>query len=130
MGEMIDFLSLPDVGDIVEEVYVSERLGKFKVRAMTAEEHGDYMKRARGSKISKKGIDFDTTKFNLLVAAGQTVEPNFNNAELLKKTNCSLATELIAKKLKAGEIAELCNKICEISGFDSDINEDIEEAKN
>ena len=129
MRELEDFLNLPDVNEITEEVFVSQRLGTFKVRAMTAEEHGEYMKRSKG-KLDKKGIEFDNAKFNLLVAAGQTVEPNFANADLLKKTNCATAVEFIKRKLKAGEIAELSQQICKISGFDTDINDDIEEAKN
>lgn len=129
MNSLEDFLALPDVDNIVEEVFVSKRLGKFKVKAMTADEHGTYMNRARG-KMNKNGMDFDSAKFNLLICAGQTVSPDFTSAELLKKAGCSTATELIKKKLLAGEIAELANKICEISGFDTDINEDIEEAKN
>lgn len=129
MRNLEEFLALPDVDNIQEEVFVSKRLGKFKVRAMTADEHGEYMKRSRG-KIKKEGTDFDSTKFNLLIVAGQTLEPNFADADLLKKTNCSTATELIKKKLLAGEIAELAEQIIKISGFDNDINEDIEEAKN
>ena len=39
MTDLEKFLSLPDVNEITEEVFVSERLGKFKVRAMTADEH-------------------------------------------------------------------------------------------
>ena len=39
MDDLQKFLELPDVGDITEEVFVSARLGKFKVRAMTADEH-------------------------------------------------------------------------------------------
>ena len=131
MDDLQKFLELPDVENITEEVFVSERLGKFKVRAMTAEEHGEYMKRARG-KIDRKNkdVDFNSGKFSLLVAVGQTIYPDFSNAELLKKAGCTTATEFVKRKLKAGEIAELSQKICEISGFDSDINEDIEEAKN
>lgn len=129
MNDLEKFLQLPDVSDIVEEVYVSERLGKFKVRAMTAEEHGSYQKRAQG-KVAKGGIDFDSGKFNLLVVAGQTVYPDFSNAELLQKAKCATATEFIKRKLKAGEIAELSEKICEISGFETDINNEVEEAKN
>ena len=129
MDSLEKFLALPDVTDIVEKVFVSERLGSFKVRAMTADEHGNYQKRAMG-KILKGGADFDSGKFNLLVVAGQTVEPDFSNAELLKKAGCSTATEFIKRKLKAGEIAELSNKICEISGFETDIDEDVETAKN
>ena len=129
MNDLEKFLELPDVTDIEEEVFVSERLGKFKVRAMTAEEHGEYMKRARG-KINKKEIDFDTGKFNLLIVAGQTVYPDFSNADLLAKAKCSTSMEFIKRKLKAGEIAELAERICAISGFDIDINDDVEEAKN
>lgn len=129
MKSLEDFLALPDVDNITDEVFVSKRLGTFKVKAMTADEHSNYQKRARG-KIKKDGVDFDNTKFNLLICAGQIVEPDFNNAELLKKTNCSTGADLIKKKLLAGEIATLADKICQISGFDSDLQEDIDEAKN
>lgn len=129
MNDLEKFLQLPDVSDIIEEVYVSERLGKFKVRAMTAEDHGNYQKRAQG-KLAKGGIEFDSAKFNLLVVAGQVVYPDFSNAELLQKAKCATATEFIKRKLKAGEIAELSEKICEISGFETDINKEVEEAKN
>jgi hypothetical protein len=124
-----DFLALPDVDNIQEEVFVSKRLGKFKVKAMTSDEHSEYMKRCRG-KINKNGTDFDSAKFHLLIVAGQTIYPDFKNAELLKSAKCATPTELIKKKLLAGEIAELAERICEISGFDNDINEEIEEAKN
>ena len=126
MNDLEKFLALPDVSEITEKVFVSERLGEFTVRAMTADEHGNYQKRALG-KIVKGGADFDS---GILVVAGQTVEPDFSNAELLKKAGCATATEFIKRKLKAGEIAELSNKICEISGFESDENKEVEEAKN
>ena len=129
MKSLEDFLALPDVDNITEEVFVSKRLGTFKVKAMTTDEFSNYQKRARG-KVKKDGIDFDSTKFNLSIVAGQTIEPDFNSAELLKKANCATATDFIKKKLLPGEISELATKIQEISGFDTDLNEDIEEAKN
>lgn len=129
MKSLEEFLALPDVETIEEEVFVSKRLGKFKVKAMTADEFSNYQKRARG-KINKDGIDFDATKFNMLLVAGQTIEPDFSNAELLKKANCSTAADFIKKKLLPGEISELGTKIQEISGFDTDLKEDIDEAKN
>lgn len=129
MSDLEQFLALPDVENIIEEVFVSERLGKFKVKAMTADEHREYQKQCQG-RMKKGGIDFDTTKFNLLLVAGQTVSPNFANAEFLKKSGCTTAMEFIKKKLKAGEIAELATQICAISGFETDITEDIEQAKN
>lgn len=129
MNDLERFLNLQDVNEIEEEVFVSERLGKFKVKAMTSDEYADYQKRCKG-KMNKQGMDFDAMKFNLLLAAGQVVEPNFSNAELLKKAGCATAVEFIKRKLLPGEIAELSEQICKISGFTSSINEDVEEAKN
>ena len=129
MNDLERFLDLPDVSTMTEEVYVSERLGKVTVKPMTSEEHGAYQKRAQG-KVQKGGIDFDSAKFNLLIVAGQTISPNFADAELLKKSGCATPTEFISRKLKAGEIAELAAQICKISGFDEDINDDVAEAKN
>lgn len=128
MTDLEMFLELPDVDSIVEEVYVSDRLPKFKVKAMTAQELRDYQNKCKIK--SKKGVELDTGKFNLLVVAGQVVSPDFSNAEFLKKANCATASQFIEKKLLAGEIANLGKQIVQISGFDNDINEDIEEAKN
>lgn len=127
--DLEEFLALPDVDGIIEEVYVSKRLGTFKVRAMTQEDFKDYQHQASG-KLNKKGLNFDIAKFNLLMVAGQTISPDFSNAELLKKANCATPVELISKKLLAGEIAELAKQIQVISGFDNEPEEDIEEAKN
>lgn len=124
-----DFLNLPDVDDIQEEIFVNNRLGKFKVKAMTSDEFSAYQKRAK-TKVGKDGIQFDGAKFNLAIVAGQVIYPDFNNAELLKKAKCTTGTELIKRKLLPGEIGLIADKICTISGFDSDFNEDVEEAKN
>ena len=129
MNSLEQFLALPDVDNIVEEVFVSKRIGTVKVKAMTQREFRDYQRKAQG-KLNKNGVDFDVSKFNLAMVAGQTVEPDFSNAELLKKCNCIDAEQLITKKLLAGEIAELSKKIQEISGFDNEIEDDLEEAKN
>ena len=130
MRSLEDFLALQDVDSIEEEVFVSKRLGTFKVKAMTSEEHGEYMKRAK-TKVTKNGeVEFDSAKFYLMIVAGQTIEPCFSNAELLKKAGCATAVDFIKKKLLPGEITELATQIIKVSGFDNDINEDIEEAKN
>ena len=70
------------------------------------------------------------TKIQILFVAGQRVNPDFTNAYLLKQANCSIPAELIKKKLLTREIAKLTEKICKISDFNSDINEDKGEIKN
>ena len=129
MNDLEKFLALPDVDNITEEVYVSKRLGTFKVKAMTQADFKEYQRKSQG-KIGKKGMDFDVAKFNLLMVAGQTVQPDFANSELLKKAGCVSAEDFVTRKLLAGEVASLAAKIQEISGFDNEPEEDIEEAKN
>ena len=129
MTDLENFLALPDVTELTEEIYVNERLGKMVIKPMTQHQFNDYGKRCT-SKINKKGADFDSAKFNLLVVAGQTINPDFNNAELLQKAGCATASEFIQRKLLPGEISTIAVKIQSLSGFDNDINEDIEEAKN
>lgn len=129
MNNLEDFLALPDVSNIVEEVFVSNRVGTFKVKAMTQDDFRNYQRLAQG-KVNKKGFDFDISKFYLAMVAGQTVEPDFSSKELLTKCGCALPEELVTKKLLAGEIAEIAKKIQEISGFDNEPDEDLEEAKN
>ena len=129
MNELEQFLALPDIENITEEVFVSDRVGTFTVRAMTANDFRDYQRKA-GSKFSKRGMDFDSTKFFIAMVAGQTVKPDFANAELLRKCNCATAEDLVSKKLLMGEITKLATKIQDISGFSNSEEEDIEEAKN
>ena len=129
MNSLEQFLALPNVDDITGEVFVSERLGTFKVRAMSQNDLKDYQRKATG-KYNKNGVDFDTAKFNLLIVAGQTVEPNFSNADFLKKAGCLTAEQFISSKFLAGEISALVDGIQKISGFENDMNEDVEEAKN
>lgn len=129
MNDLEMFLTLPDVDTIEKEIKVSNRLGTFKIRAMTSEEFSNYQTRCT-RKMNKKGVDIDINKLNTLIVAGQVVAPDFSNAEFLKKAGCSTATEFISKKLLIGEITEISKQVQILSGFDVDINEDIEEAKN
>lgn len=127
MATLEEFLALPDVATATEEVTL-ERLGKFIVKPMTHDQFASYQARAKVR--HSKGVDFDSGKMNLLIITGQTISPDFSNADFLAKANCPTASEFIKKKFKAGEIAELANKITEISGFDLDFSAKVEEAKN
>lgn len=129
MSKLKDFLSLPDVSAMTEEIYINERLGTFTIKPMTERQCSNYRNRCKG-KVNKQGMDFDGGKFNLLIITGQTVDPDFSDAEFLSESGCSTASEFISKKFLAGEIADIAEKITKASGFDSDINEDVEEAKN
>ena len=62
---------------------------------------------------------------------GQTIYPNFRDKDLLQKAGFpEMPEQFVSKKLLPGEIAELASKIQEISGFDFDSEQDVDEAKN
>lgn len=124
MSKLEDFIKFQDVSEMEEEIYINERLGTFKIKPLSGEKNEEFRKRS----LSKNGTDIN--KFQLLIVSEQVIEPELSNADFLAKTGCQTAREFIERKFKAGEIATIANKILEISGFNVDINEKVEEAKN
>ncbi|WP_328802028.1 hypothetical protein T3H97_06360 [Paenibacillus sp. LX16] len=58
------------------------------------------------------------------------MNPNFRDAESLKKLGCASVEEYVQKVLLAGEIATLSQKISSLSGFDIEMEDLVDEAKN
>ena len=131
MGALLEFLIDNPVDDVTEEVIVSKRLEKFpfKIKAMTGKEFSEYQKLATVIGKKKK-ISFDSQKFNEQVVLNHTIEPNFKDADSIKKAGCQSPEQFLYKSLLAGEIAELAQQISALSGFDKDMEETVEEAKN
>ena len=131
MSELLQFLIENPVDNLTAEVIVSARLAKFpfKIKAMTGPEFSEYQKLS--TKISRhKKVEFDSKTFNELVVLNHTLEPNFRDAESIKKAGCQTPEQFLYKSLLAGEINELAQQITALSGFDKDIEDTVEEAKN
>ena len=136
MSALQDFLDENSIDELIEEVTVSERfkdkegnLLKFTIKNIPMDEYKIIQKEC--TKISKKGADFDSAKFKEQIVIKGTVNPNFKDAESIKKAGCGVSPELyLNKKLKAGEIARLSEKILVLCGFDTGMEELVEEAKN
>ena len=131
MSTLLEFLADNPVDNITEDVVISQRLAKypFKIRAMTGDEFTEYQKMATTFGRHKKA-SFDSKLFNEQVIINHTVEPNFKDAATLKKAGCTTPQQFINKCLLAGEISELTKRISALSGFDTEINEVVSEAKN
>lgn len=130
-NSLMEFLLENPVDNVTEQVELSQRLkGKlFSIRAMTGTEHNEYAKRA--TRIGKgRKVDFDTSLYNQLVVVNHTINPNFKDAETLKKAGCQTPEQLMNRVLLAGEIAELASRISSLSGFDRDMDDLVVEAKN
>lgn len=118
-----------------KEVIVSNRFqedGKpvpFTIRPITQEENKLLIKKF--TKRDKKGNEtFDRAEYVQSMTASAVVFPDLANAELQKAYGVLGESALLQKMLYVGEYAELARAVQELSGLDSDINEDIEEAKN
>lgn len=134
MSSLSAFLHPEQVSN--REVIVSERFkenGKsvpFVIRPITQEENKGLIKQntRRGKKNGEE--IFDRVAYNHTLVAAAVVEPDLENAELQKAYGVLGAPELLTKMLYIGEFAVLMQAVQELSGLDTDINEDIEEAKN
>jgi hypothetical protein len=127
----MQFLIDNPVDNLTDEVIVSARLAKFpfKIKGMTGPEFSEYQKLS--TKISRhKKVEFDSKTFNELVVLNHTLVPNFRDAESIKKAGCQTPEQFLYKSLLAGEINELAQQITALSGFDKDIEDTVEEAKN
>lgn len=130
-SNLLDFLVENPIDNLTAEIIVSERLSKFpfKIKAMSGPEFSEYQKMA--TKIGRnKKIDFNQRLFNELVVLNHTIEPNFKDAESIKRAGCTSPEHFLYSRLVAGEISELSNQISALSGFNTDLEQIIEEAKN
>ena len=75
-------------------------------------------------------IEFDQNAYIGKLAAACTVYPDLNNKDLQDSYKIMGSDALLKKMLSIGEYADYCAKVVEINGFDSDVNDLVEEAKN
>ena len=64
------------------------------------------------------------------MVAAAVVEPDLNNAELQKAWGVLGPERVLTAMLYVGEYSRLMEEVQKLSGLDTDINDEIEEAKN
>lgn len=135
MSKLMEFLLENTVENLTDEVIVSDRFKKdgeilrFKIKALSPDEFADIQKQC--TIVGKKGkVNFNNKQFNEQVIINYTVEPNFKDAEFIKKSGCITPEQLLNKVLLAGEATTLFEAISTLSGFDKDLEGLREEAKN
>lgn len=134
MSSLNAFLHPEQTGN--KEVFVSERFkenGKvvpFVIRPLTQEENAALLKQYR--KVDKNsGTElFNRIGYNQAMVAAAVVEPDLNNAELQKAWGVLGPEKVLTAMLYVGEYSRLMEEVQKLSGLDTDINDEIEEAKN
>lgn len=106
---------------------------KWEIKAITSKEDDALRKSCtRAVKVGKGAVrpELDTNAYIGKLAAACTVYPDLKNAELQTSYGVMGDDELLKEMLSAGEYAEYCNKVSEINGFDVDLNDAVDDAKN
>ena len=129
---LTDFLIGNELENVEEEVRLAGRLSnfKFKIKAITQSQFSEMQKQCIVVNAKGKKISFDSAKFSIMTIVRGCVYPNFKSDEFVKACGVTLPEQCVNKKLLPGEIAELSKRIMILSGFDEDINEQVEEVKN
>ena len=79
----------------------------------------------RGQRIK----ELNEEEFNAALIEAATVSPNWSDKRLLPNLKLSSGREVVKRKLLAGEMMALADKVMELSGFDDEL-EEIENIKN
>lgn len=132
----VDILLSIDKGDFKAEEKVIKikslsKLAKKDVTFKIKELNLDEFKRAQEIGTIKKRhgkVDFDDVKYGIEILLKGVVDPSLKDEKLLTHYGVETPKELVLKLLKAGEIAEICQSIEDLSGYRQDI-EEVEEEK-
>ncbi|MCT4686085.1 phage tail assembly chaperone [Vallitalea sp.] len=126
--------------DITTKAVISERFkdekGKlipFEFKAVDRTVEKEIKKSCTRIPRNKKGInqpEFDWDTYIEKFVAASITFPNLKDAELQKSWGVIGEINLLRVMLLPGEFTEASNTAQEISGYDKDINELVEEAKN
>ncbi len=112
---------------------ILERLGQIPItlKGLTEKEISKIRKECTYTrKFKGKNEDkFDGNEFDAGLIVAATTNFDWGNTKLLDSAKASDAKQFIRKKLLAGEISSLTDKILELSGFNSEL-EEAEDIKN
>lgn len=142
MGNLSCFLSQNAVKAENEKFVASKRfIGadkkpvEWEIKAISSKEDEALRKEStkRVPIPGKKGQYTQETDYNLYLgklASECTVFPNLNDKELQDSYHVMGADTLLKAMLTAGEYAGFLEKIQQVNGFDTTLEEQVEEAKN
>lgn len=129
MSKLDEFLGLTDISEVRKTIKanVGGKELELVIRPITEDEHTEFQRRSQN--ITKNKVTFDAGKYNNLVLTTCIVEPNFSDADFLKKAKCISASDFLNKKFPAGTLQDIASEIQKLSGFES-YEMEIENAKN
>lgn len=129
-GSLLDFLTDNPVDGITEVIHLRGRLENFPItiRALTYNEVQEARERSQKTSFNKKGvatIKNDNSAYNATIILAGVVEPDFRDAQAIRKAGCTNPTEFINRVLLPAEQDDLTEAIGILSGYETE--EELEE---
>lgn len=118
--------------DVPERTYALERLGIQVTLKGLSEKEIQKLRRECTTETKHRGQrlkELNEEEFNAALIEKATVKPNWSDKRLLSTLNLSSGREVIKRRLLAGEMVALGDKVMELSGFDDEL-EEVEGLKN
>lgn len=135
MNALQQFLLNSDVKDLKKTINLGGRLAEYPItiRALDGDKYNTFQQMCIENPNSAKKRRFNSKKFNELVCIECLAEPSMKDAEFLQAARAkgvADSTGLLYHCFLAGEIATIAEQALKLSGFDRDVEEEIEEVKN
>lgn len=103
---------------------------EFTIRPLTNDEYSRINKKSKKINPRTKEIIIDEYVLSAELCATAVVNPDFKNADIISKIpKATTGADVVNALLKPGEISLLAQEILNHSGFQTNINEEIEEIK-
>lgn len=132
MNALQQFLLQTDVTDLKKTFELGGRMAGHPVtiKALDGDKYSSFQQLCIENPNSAKKRRFNTKRFHELICVECLVEPNLKDAEFIKAAGVPDSTRLLYRCFLAGEIATIAENVLKLSGFDQDVEEEMEEAKN
>nr|DAY79931.1 MAG TPA: tail assembly chaperone protein [Caudoviricetes sp.] len=134
MGRLHDFFMEAEIAGAQTEVQIKPFPAPFVIKSITEAENKAIRKSCQkitfDKKTRQKTTDTDTDLYNARLVVACCVDPNFKDAALQERFKVRGAEDLIGVLLNPGQYTDLLLAVQEINGFDDDINDLKDEAKN
>ena len=136
MNALQQFLLDSNVKDLKKVINLGGRLENhpITIRALDGDKYSTFQQMCIENPNSPKKRRFNSKKFNELVCIECLAEPSMKDAEFLRvareQKGVMDSTGLLYHCFLAGEIAVIAEQALKLSGFDREVEEEIEEVKN
>lgn len=132
MNALQQFLLESDVSNLKKTIDIGGRMKghALTIRVITGEQYTSYQQQCIENPNSAKKRRFNTKRFNELIVVNSLVDPNLKDPEMLKAAKVARPEELLYRCFLAGEINTIAEQVLTLSGFDADVEEEMEEVKN